>query len=321
MNEQQPSLGTRPRPLQFGVHLQGQRARWDEYLGALHAVEDLGFGSVWTFDHLLPFSGPSEGPCFETLTTLGAMCMATTRVRLGALVNGVVYRHPAVLAKATAQLDQMSGGRVEFSLGAGWAEREFQAYGMGFPSLAERYERLDEALELVKLLWSEPRAKFHGRYYHVDGAPCEPKPLQSPHPPITVGGSGAGALRVAARHADRLNIIASPQKCEQVVRGLHQQCRLSGRDASEIEISIHTTLALATSDTAAQEMAADIAGSHEVDLAKLRDTWMIGDPTGILAQFRRYTDAGVSHFVFALGYPFDLAPLELFQRAVLPLLP
>jgi F420-dependent oxidoreductase-like protein len=311
-------MEVRGRPLHFGAHVQGQRASWADYLSAVRAVEDLGFGSVWTFDHLLPFSGPQEGPCFETLTTLGAICLATNRVRLGALVNGVVYRHPAVLAKATAQLDQMSGGRMEFSLGAGWAEREFEAYGMEFPSLAERYARLDEAMQLVKLLWIEPRSTFHGRYYHVEDAPCEPKPLQVPHPPITVGGSGLGSLRVAARHADRLNVIASPEMCKEIIGALGRLCATIGRDCDEIELSVHTTLALAPHRTAAEEMAARIAGNHQVDGASLYDTWVIGDPAAVKARLQRYADAGISHFVFALGDPFDLAPLRLFQEEVLP---
>ena len=122
----------RGRQLHFGVHMQGQRTSWAEYLRAVRAVEALGYGSIWTFDHLLPFSGDIDGPCFETLTTLGALAVATSTVRIGALVNGVVYRHPAILAKAAAQVDQMSQGRLEFSLGVGWAAKEFRTYGFEF---------------------------------------------------------------------------------------------------------------------------------------------------------------------------------------------
>ncbi len=124
---------------------------------------------------------------FRDADDVGRALLTTTRVRLGTLVHGVVHRHPAILAKALAQVDQMSGGRAECSLGAGWAEEEFQAYGMEFPSLPERYARLDEAVQLAKLLWTEPRVTFRGRYYNADNAPCEPKPLQRPHPPVTVG--------------------------------------------------------------------------------------------------------------------------------------
>jgi alkanesulfonate monooxygenase SsuD/methylene tetrahydromethanopterin reductase-like flavin-dependent oxidoreductase (luciferase family) len=310
----------RGRQLHFGVHMQGQRTDWTDYLSAVRAVEALGYGSVWTFDHLLPFSGDVGGPCFETLTTLGALAVATSRVRLGALVNGVVYRHPAILAKAAAQVDRMSEGRLEFSLGAGWAVTEFQTYGLEFPSLDERYARLEEAMQLVKLLWREPRSTFHGHYYHVDDAPCEPKPVQWPHPPITVGGAGRGTLRVAARHADRLNVIASPERCAELIRVLESVREEAALTCDDIEFSIHTKLALATTREAAESYANMIAASHAVELATLRDTWLIGDPAGVTARLRQYLDVGISHFIFALGHPFDLTPLRLFQEKVVPAL-
>lgn len=314
------AMEVRGRRLHFGVHMQGQRTDWANYLGAVRAVEALGYGSIWTFDHLLPFSGDVDGPCFETLTTLGALAVATSTVRLGALVNGVVYRHPAVLAKAAAQVDQMTKGRLEFSLGAGWAAKEFRTYGLEFPSLTERYARVEETMQLVKLLWREPRSTFHGQYYHVDDAPCEPKPVQSPHPPITVGGTGLGVLRVAARHADRLNVIASPTKCAElitVLAGMRQEMELN---CDDIEYSIHTTLALASTREAAESYASRVAASHAVELATLRDTWLIGDPAAVTDRLRKYLDVGISHFIFAVGHPFDLTPLRLFQEMVVPAL-
>jgi alkanesulfonate monooxygenase SsuD/methylene tetrahydromethanopterin reductase-like flavin-dependent oxidoreductase (luciferase family) len=230
----------------------------------------------------------------------------------------VVYRHPAILAKAAAQVDRMSEGRLEFSLGAGWAAKEFHTYGLDFPPLAERYERLDEAMLLVKLLWGQHRSTFYGRYYRLDDAPCEPKPVQWPHPPITVGGTGLGALRVAAKHADRLNVIASPEKCTELITALEGMRQQAGLNCDDIEFSIHTTLALAKRDEDAEAYARRVAASHGVELAELRDTWLIGDPEVVTARLRRYLDVGISHFIFALGYPFDLTPLRLFQEKVLP---
>ena len=313
-------MKVRGRQLHFGVHMQGQRTDWADYLGAVRAVEDLGYGSIWTFDHLLPFSGDVDGACFETLTTLGALAVATDTVRLGALVNGVVYRHPAILAKAAAQVDQMTGGRLEFSLGAGWAAKEFRTYGLEFPSLAERYARVEETMQLVKLLWREPRATFHGQYYHVDDTPCEPKPVQWPHPPITVGGTGLGALRVAAKHADRLNVIASPEKCAELITVLAEMRQEMGLNCDDIEYSVHTTLALAPTRDAAESYANSVAASHGVELATLRDTWLIGDPAEVRDRLRKYLDVGISHFIFAVANPFDLTPLRLFQEMVVPAL-
>ena len=120
----------------FGVQLQAQATSWAEYAAAVKVVEEIGFGSVWTFDHLLPFNGADDRPAFETLTTIGAMALLTSRARIGVLVNGVLYRDPAVLAKASAQVDEMTMGRLEFTLGAAWAEREFRAYGIPFPALS-----------------------------------------------------------------------------------------------------------------------------------------------------------------------------------------
>ena len=114
-------MEVRGRPLHFGIQLRGQATTWSEYVAALRGVEELGYGSVWMFDHLLPYSGADDRPCFETLTTLGAMATLTTSIRIGVLVNGVLYRDPAVLAKASAQVDEMSEGRLEFTLGAAWA--------------------------------------------------------------------------------------------------------------------------------------------------------------------------------------------------------
>ena len=238
-------MQVRGRPLHFGVQLQAQRTSWDDFAAAVCSVEDLGFDSAWTFDHMLPFSGPDDGACFETLTTLAAMAALTKRVRIGVLVNGVLYRDPATLAKAAVQVDHISGGRLEFSLGAAWAEREFRAYGFAFPSLAERYGRLEEALEIVTSLWSKPRTTFAGRYYTVTDAPCEPKPLQRPHPPITIGGSGLGSLRLAARFATTWNVQGSPEVVSERARVLEECCEESGRDFSEIQISLHPQLAVA----------------------------------------------------------------------------
>jgi alkanesulfonate monooxygenase SsuD/methylene tetrahydromethanopterin reductase-like flavin-dependent oxidoreductase (luciferase family) len=313
-------MNVRGRPLHFGIQLQAQGTGWADYARAVKEVEQLGFGSVWTFDHLLPFSGADDRPCFETLTTLSALALLTTTARIGVLVNGVLYRDPATLAKAAAQVDQMSGGRLDFSLGAAWAEREFKAYGLAFPPLAERYGRLDEALRVVKLLWSEHRTTFEGRYYHLDEAPCEPKPLQSPHPPITIGGTGLGSLRAAAAHADRLNLVGPPQKCADRVASLERLCTEIGRDVTEIELSVHPGLALAPTSAEAEALGGRIAASHSQELEANRAGWLIGDPVTVVSQLQRYFDIGINHFVMALGHPFDLAPLRLFRDEVLPAL-
>jgi F420-dependent oxidoreductase-like protein len=310
-------MEVRGRPLHFGVQLQAQRTSWADYAEAVKAVEQLGYGSVWNFDHLLPFSGPDDGACFETLTTLSAMALLTERVRIGSLVNGVLYRDPATLAKAAAQVDEMSGGRLDFSLGAAWAEREFKAYGIDFPPLEERHARLEEALQIVKLLWSQPRTTFHGRYYRIEDAPCEPKPVQSPHPPITVGGMGLATVRLAAKHATRFNMIGSPDKCADRIQKLERYCAEIGRDPAGIEFSLHPNVAVAASGHEAEALATRVAAANTVDLAANRASWVIGAPADVTATLRQYIDLGINHFVFALGYPFDMAYLRFLREEVL----
>jgi alkanesulfonate monooxygenase SsuD/methylene tetrahydromethanopterin reductase-like flavin-dependent oxidoreductase (luciferase family) len=232
------------------------------------------------------------------------------------MVNGVLYRHPAVLAKAAAQVDEMSGGRLDFSLGAAWARREFTAYGLGFPPLAERYARLDEALQLVKLLWSQHRTTYTGRFYHADDAPCDPKPVQSPHPPITIGGAGLGSLRIAAAHADRWNLVGPVAKCAERAAKLEQLCADAGRNFDDIELSVHPNIAVAPTGDQAEALARRTAATNSQDLDAQRGNWLIGTPADVVEDLRRYIEVGFNHFVFTIPHPFDLAPLRLLQQEV-----
>lgn len=306
------------RPVRFGIQLQGQRATWPDYLAAIGDVESLGFDSMWNFDHMLPFSGPDDGPAFETLTTLAAMAMATSRVRIGTLVNGVLYRDPATLAKASAMIDVISGGRFEFTLGAAWAEREFHAYGLPYPPIRERLERLDEALTIVKALWTQPRTTYEGRYYSVHDAPCEPKPLQRPHPPIMIGGNGRGTLRITAKHADVWNAQGPVATCVERIAVLHEECRALGRDPAEIELTVHPSLAIAPTHDAAEAQGQAIAQSHGQSLDEVRDRYLLGTPAEVREQVQRYVDIGITHFICGTAVPPDRASLRLFADEVIP---
>ena len=308
----------RGRPLRFGVQLRPQRTTWARYSGAVKAVDELEFDTIWNSDHLLPASGPDNDPRFETLTTLGAMAALATRARIGALVFGALYRDPATLAKGAATVDHISGGRLEFALGAAWSEAEFRVYGMPYPSLSERYARLDESLQIVKSLWTEPRTSFDGRYYQIDNAPCEPKPLQLPHPPITVGGVGVGALRIAARYATGSNMCGSPETLAERVELLRGLCNDAQRDFEEIELSLHSELALATTHDGAEALASRVASQYGQDLASQRDTWVIGTPVEVVEQLRRYIDIGISHWIVHVDDPFDMTALRLLRDEVAP---
>ena len=311
-------MGIGSRVPRFGIQLQAQRTSWDHYLEALKAVEACGFDAVWNFDHMLPFSGPDDAPCFETLTTLAAMAASTNRIRLGSLVNGVLYRDPATLAKSAATVDQISHGRLEFALGAAWAEREFHAYGLPFPPVKERMQRLEEALQIVKALWSQHRTSYSGRHYTLNDAPCEPKPVQQPHPPIMIGGLGRTTLRIASRHADIWNGVASPAQCVAAITTLRGFCAESGRSFEEIELSVHPNLAIARTHEAAEARARHMASALEKNLEDERDRWLIGTPDEVAEGLQQYQEVGISYWVMAIGAPFDLEGLELFASEVLP---
>jgi F420-dependent oxidoreductase-like protein len=304
--------------LRFGIQLQAQRTTWPDFAAALQTVEQLGFDTVWTFDHLLPFSGPDDGPAFETLTTLGAMAALTSRIRIGALVNGVMYRDPATLAKSAALVDQITDGRLEFTLGAAWAEREFLAYGLPYPGLQERYDRLDEALQIVKSLWSEPRSTFHGRYYQINDAPFAPKPVQQPHPPIMIGGSGRGSLRLAAKHATSWNGMGPPAKAAARAAVLEELCGEANRDFADIELSWHGQIGIAATHAEADAAAARAMAEHGNDYNP--DGWLIGTPDEIVEQLRAYAAVGFSHWIIGMGHPFDAASLRLLSQEVIPAL-
>jgi alkanesulfonate monooxygenase SsuD/methylene tetrahydromethanopterin reductase-like flavin-dependent oxidoreductase (luciferase family) len=308
----------RGRQVRFGVQLQAQRATWREFAEGLAAAEALGFDSVFTFDHLLPVDGPTDGACLETWTTLAAMAALTSRVRIGTLCAGVLYRDPATLAKAAATVDQISGGRLEFTLGPAWAEREFATYGLPFARPGERLRRLDEALTIVKSLWSEQWTDFEGEFYSVHHAPCEPKPVQTPFPPIMIGGGRAGTMRLTAKHATAWNGIGSAPFCAERIAAITGFCAEIGRDVAEIEFSAHPELAIAPTHEAAEEIARRVAAGHGRDLENERHLWVIGTPDEVTEQVRAYVEVGVTHLIFAVPLPADRAGLELFADAVAP---
>lgn len=311
-------MSSHERRFRFGIQLQAQRTSWAAFSAALQVVDQLGFDSVWNFDHLLPYAGPVDGDCFETLTTLGAMAALTKNVRIGSLVNGVLYRDPATLAKSAVTVDHISNGRLEFALGAAWAEREFRAYGLPFPPARERLERLDEALEIVKALWTQERVSYQGTYYTLQDAPCAPKPVQRPHPPIMVGGLGKTTLRIAARHANIWNGVGSPDQCAAAIAQLRSFCDEAGRDLSDIELSAHPQFSIARSHAEAEARARAAAAALGHDFESERAGWVVGTPDEVYESLQRYVDVGITYWVLAIASPFDLDGLELFMNEVKP---
>jgi F420-dependent oxidoreductase-like protein len=202
------------------------------------------FGGFWIFDHFVPINGHVEGPCMDGWTLLGALAVATKRVRLGLMVGCNGYRYPAVLAKIATTIDQVSDGRLDMGLGAGWFELEYNMYGIPFPPPAQRIRELDEACEVIKRLWTQEVADFDGRYYSLKGARHEPKPVQKPYPPFVIGGSGEKmTLRVVAKHADMWNFGGGPpEEGQRKSRILDEHCAAIDRDPVTIRHSTQTFL-------------------------------------------------------------------------------
>jgi F420-dependent oxidoreductase-like protein len=225
-------------PLRFGLKLSGQ----DTTIEALRAVwriaDEGGFDHVWDFDHLASIGdGGPDRPIYEGWTLQAAIAEATKRVRIGCLVTGNTYRNPALLAKQAVTVDHLSGGRLEFGIGAAWAEIEHEMYGI--EGLDHRVGRLSESLRIIKSLFTEERTNFEGRYYHFKDAIANPKPIQKPYPPFWIGASGPTTLRLVARHADVWNIAGGdPDRVKELTPMLEEACGAVGRDSSEIRRSI-----------------------------------------------------------------------------------
>jgi F420-dependent oxidoreductase-like protein len=244
--------------MRFAIKTAPQHTTWQAMLEVWRAADDIElFESGWTFDHFYPIFSDSSGPCLEGWTTLTALAQATTRLRLGTLVTGIHYRHPAVLANMVATLDIISGGRVELGIGAGWNVEESGAYGIELGSPKERSDRFEEACEvLTGLLSPQETTTFKGRYYELTDARCNPKPVQQPHPPICIGGSGEKrTLRTTARFAQHWNFVGgTPEQFRHARDVLYQHCADIGRDPAEILLSSHVQYTgdpAQTADTAA----------------------------------------------------------------------
>jgi len=232
--------------MRFAFKTSPQNTTWADMLAVWKAADDIDvFESGWTFDHFYPiFTDDPSGPCLEGWVTLTALAQATTRLRLGVLVTGIHYRHPTVLANMAATLDIVSGGRLELGIGAGWNEEESGAYGIELGTLTERFDRFDEACEVITSLLTEHITTFDGRYFQVTDAYCEPKPVQQPHPPICIGGTGrTRTLPAVARWAQHWNHPgASVEEWRATYDVLLGHCADIGRDPSEITTSTHLRL-------------------------------------------------------------------------------
>jgi F420-dependent oxidoreductase-like protein len=229
--------------LRYGLKL-SQNATIGQYQAVWRIADEAGFDHCWCMDHFATLGPRDDGPIFEAWALLAAMAAATSRARVGCAVTGNTYRHPAVLAKAAVTVDHLSGGRLEFGIGAGWAENEHTMLGLPFGTAGDRADRLEEACQVIRSLWTQELTSFAGRHYQLTGAVAEPKPVQRPHPPIWIGGAGRRrTLRIAAQHASVWNAPGgSPEEVADLSGVLDRHCADIGRDPSEIRRSVQVRI-------------------------------------------------------------------------------
>ncbi len=294
--------------------IDGPEAKWAKAVEIALLAESLGYDSVWLYDHFHNVPVPAHETVLECWTVASALSQRTSTVRLGQLVGCNSYRHPSLLAKITSTVDVISGGRLDWGIGAGWYDHEYRGYGYDFGDAKERLGMLRECVEIVKAMWSEPETSYQGRYYTLDGAHCDPKPLQQPHPPILIGGGGEKVtLRIVARHADRSNFGGTPAqfaaKCE-VLKG---HCAAVGRDYDEITKTI-------AGDVFIRETEAEVRADARPSWGQPFDTWaaanLVGTPGQVAERVQAYVDLGCGGFIpWCADYPLDTT-LRLFAERV-----
>lgn len=259
---------------------------WDAVLDQAKHVEDTGWDGIYLADHFMPNAEDNSGPTQECWTSMAAIAAATSRVRIGSLVSGNTYRHPAVLAKMAAQVDIISGGRAVLGLGAGWQLNEHEAYGIDFHTLGGRMRRLEESAQIVKSLFQNDRTDFHGKAYTIRNAPLAPKPVQAGGPPLLIGGGGEKrTLRIAALYADEWNVWGSPNTLARKGQILEQHCEDVGRDPKSIR---HSCQAMVTISDDPKVVEAARQPGRPV---------LAGNADEIVDTLGKYAEAGVDEFI------------------------
>jgi F420-dependent oxidoreductase-like protein len=291
--------------------------KWGKAVEVAVLAEELGYDSLWWYDHFHNVPVPAHEAVFECWTTVAAISQRTSRIALGQMVGCNSYRNPALLAKMTSTIDILSGGRLFWGIGAGWYEHEYKGYGYEFPSPKVRIGMLRETIEIVRAMWTQPDVSYDGEHYRLEGAQCDPKPLQQPHPPILIGGGGEQlTLRVVARHATHSNFGGKPHEWAHKAEVLQGHCAAVGRDYGEItktwspEVFIRETEA---------EVAA--AGSRSF-WGESVDSWtegnLVGTPEQVAEKLQTYVDLGCAGFYpWCSDYP-DTETLRLFAEKVIP---
>jgi F420-dependent oxidoreductase-like protein len=305
-------------PIRFGIQTGQQNIEWDDMLALWQKADAWGYDTLWNFDHFYPIFTNPEGPCLEGWTTLAALAQATKRARIGHLVNGNTYRNPCLTAKMAASLDHVSHGRLNLGIGAGWFEMEHTAFGIDFMTVPKRLQALDEACQIIRGMLTQERTTVHGKHYTVTDAMGLPRPVQQPHPPIMIGGTGEKVLlRIVAKHADMWNASGPADFMEKKIAIIRQHADKLDRDADRIEKTVMMPLCYRNKDREGFVQGL-IAAMRQTTPEEARGQIMIGEKQECLDTVERYGRAGVTHFIFMSFAPYNADEMQAFAEEVMP---
>ena len=286
------------------------------------SAEEKGFDSFWVMDHFhqLQMIGAPGEPMLEGWTTISALAGVTTKIKLGTLVTGVIYRHPSVLAKIAATLDVLSKGRLFMGIGASYFEDESKAYGIPFyPSNQERLQRLEEAIQIIRKMWTEePSASFEGKYYQIRNAYCNPKPIQKPSPPILVGGSGERkTLKIVAKYADACNLFGSIETIKRKLDVLKEHCKSVGRDYDSILKTKLDLVVIDDSEEIARKRTQQFYKGIPEQQIRDREFAIYGTREDVSRQIELLEEAGIQYLMVHFEPSRELEALDTFANNIL----
>jgi F420-dependent oxidoreductase-like protein len=297
--------------------IEGAENKWNTSVNIAVLAEELGFDSIWVYDHFHNVPKPAHEAVFECWTTIAAISQRTSRIRLGQMVGCNSYRNPGLLAKITSTVDVISGGRLDWGIGAGWYENEYKGYGYEFAKPSDRIGMLRETVEIVKSMWTQPETTYDGKYYKMSRAHCDPKPLQQPAPPIWIGGGGEQlTLRVVAQHADVSNFGSSLEEFAKKREILKEHCRAVGRDEDSIRKTISSEVFIRSTEKEIEQAGSKNPWGLPAD--QWREKALVGTPEQVSEKIQKYLDAGCTGFIpWCPDYP-NTETIERFAREVIP---
>lgn len=299
------------------VDIKDPASKWKKTVELAQLCEQLGYDSIWVYDHFHNVPRPAGETVFECWSLISALSQVTSRIRLGQMVSCNSYRSPGLVAKITSTIDVISGGRLDFGIGAGWYEHEYRGYGFEFREAKDRLGMLRESVEIIRSMWTQPRTTYEGKYYSLEGAYCDPKPLQKPTPPIWIGGGGEKVtLKIVAQHADYSNFGGKPDEWERKAQILERHCDKVGRDYSRIAKTWSPELFMRSTRA---ELERDWKGNlwGEPWESYVRGN-VVGTPEMVSEQIQSYIDLGCSGFVMWPNDLPDATSVQLFAEEVIP---